>query len=254
MTLYWLITNLIAALLLPPLSLLLVALFGLSQLRRKPKLGRRLIGFSLLALWLLATPIVANPFLDSLTPSPVILTATQADAIVVLGGGRYKDDIGYGSDTTNAFSLERVRYGAYLAKKLKKPVLLTGGAPEADRVPEGELMRQAMENEFGVRVRWVEDRSRNTLENAAFSAPMLQEAGIKRIYLVSHGWHLKRAIPEFERLGLEVIPAGTGQKLSNAEYEVFDFVPNAKSLVNSYLATHEWIALLWYRIRHTLSR
>jgi uncharacterized SAM-binding protein YcdF (DUF218 family) len=83
---------------------------------------------------------------------------------------------------------------------------------------------------------------------------MLQEAGIKRIYLVSHGWHLKRAIPEFERLGLEVIPAGTGQKLKNAEYEVFDFVPNAKSLNNSYLATHEWIGLLWYRIRHTLSR
>ena len=250
MTLYWLVTNLIAAVLLPPLSLLLLAAFGLTQLRRKPKLGRRLIGFSLLALWLLATPIVADTFLESLMPRPVMLSAAQADAIVVLGGGRYKDDIGYGGDTANAFSLERVRYGAYLARKFKKPVLVTGGAPEAARVPEGELMRQAMENEFRIPVRWVEDRSRNTLENAEFSAPMLKKAGIKRIFLVSHAWHLARAIPEFERFGFEVIPAGTGAKLNKPEYEVFDFVPNAKSLLNSYYATHEWIGLLWYRLRH----
>jgi len=244
----WLITNFIAAFLLPPLSLLIVGLIGFWQLKRRRGLGRFLIASSLILLWLLSTPIIASYLLDSLKPPPVAFTGQEADAIVILGGGRIPDSIEYGGDTLGRFTLERVRYGAWLAKKLNKPILVTGGSPDGG-IPEGEMMRASLEQEFGIKtVRWVESTSNNTRENARFSAPLLQADGISRIYLVTTSWHLARALPEFEAVGLHVIPAGTGY--SHPGFNPLDWMPNGKALHESGLATHEWIGLLWYRIRN----
>jgi uncharacterized SAM-binding protein YcdF (DUF218 family) len=247
MSFSWLATNLIAAFLLPPLSLLLLGGAGLLLLGRKPLLGKGLLIASLAGLWLLSTPIVAEQFLLRLMPPYAPLSGRDADAIVILGGGRNRNSVEYGGDTIKNLTLERLRYGALLARRLHKPVLVTGGAPEGDLVPEAYLMRRVLQDEFHVPVRWLEDRSRNTRENARFSAQILRRAGIKRIYLVSHAWHLARAMPEFERTGLMVIPAGTGYK-QYGDVELFDFIPDAKALYNSYLASHEWIGLLWYRL------
>lgn len=247
MSLTWLVTNFIAAFLLPPLNLLLVGGLGLLLLKRRRRLGKAMIGFSLAALCVLATPFVAGKMLDALKPPATPLTGTEADAIVILGGGRYADTLEYGGDTVGRLTLERVRYGAWLARKLGKPLLVTGGSPEGGQ-PEGQLMRAVLEHEFGVKVRWVEERSNTTRENAMFSAKLLKMAGIRRIYLVSHAWHLPRALPEFEREGLLVVAAGTGYSLDHGP-TLMDFVPSAKGLYDSYLAMHEGIGLVWYRFR-----
>lgn len=248
MSITWLLTNFLAAFLLPPLNLLLLGGFGLLLLKRRRGLGQTLIGFSLAALWLLATPFVGDGMLDALKPPASNLDGRQADAIVVLSGGSRYDTVEYGGDTVGRFTLERVRYGAWLARKLGKPLLVAGGAPDGGR-PEGQLMRETLEREFGVKVRWVEDRSENTWENAHFSAALLKKEGISRIYLVSHAWHLPRALPAFEHEGLRVVPAGTGYSRGHGPRPL-DFVPSAKGLYDSYLAMHEGIGLVWYRIRH----
>jgi len=247
-SLSWLVTNFLAAFLLPPLSLIIIGGYGLLLLRRRQAWGKALIGISLAALWLLATPFVGGGLLDALKPPVNVPNAAEADAIVILGGGTYYDTVEYGGDTVGRFTLERVRYGAWLARKLDKPVLVTGGNPDGGR-PEGQLMRETLEREFGVKVRWVEDRSETTRENARYSAALLKQAGIGRIYLVSHAWHLPRALPEFEREGLRVVPAGTGYSRTRGPRPL-DFVPNAKGLYDSYLAMHEGIGLVWYRIRN----
>ena len=244
----WLITNFIAAFLLPPLNLLLLGVGGLLLLRQRRVWGKALIALSLAALWLLATPFVGGGLLDLLKPPSSNPDGTEADAIVILGGGTYYDTVEYGGDTVGHFTLERVRYGAWLARKLGKPLLVTGGSPDGGR-PEGQLMRETLEREFGVKVSWMEDRSETTRENARFSAALLKKDGISRIYLVSHAWHLLRAIPEFEREGLRVVPAGTGYSRSRGPRPL-DFVPSAKGLYDSYLAMHEGIGLVWYRIRN----
>lgn len=243
----WLLTNIFAAFLLPPLNLLLVGVAGLWLLRRGRKPGRSLIIISLAGLWLLSTPLISAVLLDSLKPTPVALTGKEADAIVILGGGSNRDSLEFGGDTLNRFSIERVRYGARLAKSLHKPILVTGGAPEGGSLSEGEIMSAALRDEYGVATKWVEPYSRNTRENACNSADILHKAGIQRIYLVTHAWHLKRAIPEFEAAGFKVMPAGTGYFMES-DYSPLDFLPNGKALDKSYLAMHEWIGLLWYHI------
>lgn len=248
MSLSWLLTNFLAAFLLPPLNLLLLGGFGLVLLKRRRVLGKALIGFSLAALWLLATPYLGGKMLNALSPPARALNGTEADAIVVLGGGTYPNSVEYGGDTVGRFTLERLRYGAWLARKLGKPLLVTGGSPDGGR-PEGQLMRESLEREFGIKVRWVEDRSDTTRENARFSAVLLKKDGIGRIYLVSHAWHLARATPEFERVGLRVVPAGTGYAITRGP-QPLDFLPGARGLYDSYLAVHEGIGLVWYRIRN----
>jgi uncharacterized SAM-binding protein YcdF (DUF218 family) len=248
MSVSWLATNFIAAFLLPPLNLLILGGLGLFLLRRRRALGKALIGLGLAGLWLLSTPLVGGAMLDALKPKYHALDGTEADAIVILGGGTNYGTLEYGGDTLGHFTVERVRYGAWLARKLGKPVLVTGGNPDGGR-PEGRLMRTALEREFGVNVRWVEDRSETTRENARYSAALLKRDGIQRIYLVSHAWHLPRALPEFEREGLRVVPAGTGYSLARGP-RTLDFVPSAKGLYDSYLAMHEGIGRIWYRIRN----
>jgi uncharacterized SAM-binding protein YcdF (DUF218 family) len=244
----WLVTNLIAAFLLPPLNLLLLGVAGFLLLKRRRALGRGLLAVSLAGIWLLSTPYVADHLLHSVSVPPSIPSGNEAEAIVILGGGSIPDAIEYGGDTMNSYTTARVRYGARLARKTGKPVLVTGGAVSSTR-SEAEIMREALEGEYGIPVRWVEAASTNTWENARLSAEILHKDGIRRIYLVSHAWHLKRAMPQFEQAGLTVVPAGTGFPDPD-RIRPLDLLPSAKGLLGSYLAMHEGIGLIWYRIRN----
>jgi uncharacterized SAM-binding protein YcdF (DUF218 family) len=245
----WLLTNFLAAFLLLPLNLLLMGVAGMLLLRRRRRLGRWLIGLALGGLWLLSTPIIADLLLDSLKPTPIPLTGKEAEAIVILGGGRHRDSLEYGGDTLGRHSLERVRYGIWLAKRLRKPIMVTGGAPDGGTASEGGLMRDMIRDEYGMATQWVEQASRNTRENARFSAEILAKAGIRRIYLVTHAWHMKRAMPEFEAAGLYVVPAGTGYTL-HQPLSLLHLLPAADALQRSNLALHEWVGIAWYKIRN----
>lgn len=248
MSLSWLITNLIAAILLPPLNLLVPGLWGLFLLRHRRRLAIGLISFSLVALWLLSTPYVAKAFLAAFETPPLAQpTGKEADAIVILGGGTYPAAPEYGNDTVRFSTLQRLRYGAHLARLTGKPILVSGGAPDGGPA-EAPLMREVLVNEFAVPVRWVEAGSDNTYDNAMASAALLHAAGITRIYLVSDAWHLTRAVPMFERTGLTVVPAGTGY-VNTAPTLPLDFLPDGAYLRYSHYATHEAIGWLWYRLR-----
>ena len=248
----WLLTHLVAAFLLPPLCILVLGGLGLwfMRQRRRQRLGWGLVLLSGLLLWLLSTPYLASRLLDGLKPPMQTIRADLAEAIVILAGDTYRASLEYGGDTVGRNTLERLRYGAHLARQTALPVLVSGADP-AGGMPGARLMQAVLETEFGIPVRWVEDRSHNTWENARYSAEILKSAGIRRILLVSHAWHLKRAIPEFERAGLTVVPAGVGYS-SPQPPGVMDFVPSARALLDSHYALHEIIGLGWYRIRNLL--
>ncbi|MFP5415138.1 MAG: YdcF family protein, partial [Gammaproteobacteria bacterium] len=78
--------------------------------------------------------------------------------------------------------------------------------------------------------------------NAALSAPLLQRDGVRRIALVRHAWHLRRAVPLFEAQGLVVVPAGI--RFSSIRLDsVFDLVPTPNGLRDSTYALHEWLGI-----------
>lgn len=246
----WLVTKLISALLLPPLNLLLLCGAGLLLWHRRPVVARWLVGGSFVALWLLSTPYVSNGLLLALEgqPQPLNPSVQAADAIVVLGGGTYPSAPEYGGDTVSEFTLVRLRYAARLARETGKPVLVSGGNPAGNRIPEGEQMKAVLENEFHVPVKWAESKSRNTYENAVFSYRMLSPLGIRRIYLVTHAWHMPRAAMAFRLAGFEVVPAATLFATAPSP-GILQFVPDAGALQDSRWFMHEIIGLAWYALK-----
>ena len=250
----WLITNSIAAWLLPPGSLLLLAAVGALLSVRRPRTGRSLLGLALVALYALSTHFVADELLKALEPTPRDPLADRTgQAIVVLGGGSYFSAPEYGRDTVSTATLARLRYAAYLQRALDKPVIVTGGAPQGNPAPEAELMKQVLETEFRVPVRWAEKISRTTLENARLSRRVLDGAGVRNIYLVTHAWHMPRAQLAFEHSGFKVIPAGTGYT-TRYDLTVLDFLPSASALLDSSIFFHEAIGIGWYHLRILLGR
>lgn len=250
----WVITNAIAALLLPPSCLLIVMAAGVLLLRRDHAWGIALIAVSWVGLYALSMPVVATRLLQSLEePYSDPVSTKSGDAIVILGGGMYHRAPEYGArDTVTAQVLARLRYGAHLHRALNKPVLVTGGSPRGERTPEAEAMKRVLEDEYQVPVRWIERASTNTTENATFTFRLVHDAGVKTVYLVTHAWHMTRARESFELAGFTVIPAPTVFKTEGPR-TVVDYLPDARALENSSIYVHEAIGRVWYRMKTFVS-
>ncbi|MFA6902135.1 MAG: YdcF family protein [Gallionellaceae bacterium] len=246
----WFFTNLVAAVLLPPLNLLVMSLAGLLLWRKRPRLARILLSSAFFLLWLLSTPFMAESLLRSLEAPPLKLTenTVSAEAIIVLGGGSYLHAPEYAGDTVGTLSLERVRYAAHLYRNTGKPILLSGGTPLGNSISEARLMKQALEQELNTPVQWLEEESNNTLENARYSYRLLQKAGIKRIYLVTHAWHMPRSSMVFQVAGFEVIAAPTAFTTRHT-IDLLAFIPNAGALYGTQIFLHEALGILWYRLK-----
>lgn len=251
----WLMSNLIAAALLPPLVLVILLATGLIFRRRHPMLSMSLILVATAALLVLSTPWAGGVLLKSLEISQPISADNlkRSQVIVVLGGGRRIDAPEYEGDTLSSLSLERLRYAARLARATGLPLLVTGGKPNGGSEAEGDLMARILQEEFGLTACWIENTSLTTWENARHSAPLLHESGKRRIALVTHAWHLRRAVPLFEAQGFTVLPAGT-QFARTRVNDIFDLVPSPAGLRDSTFALHEWLGILWYKLRTQFSQ
>lgn len=250
----WFTTNFIAAFLLPPLSLLLALALGIFLLYQRSKFARALIFTASGLLWLASTPYFAEGALHLLEARTVALGSQhrQADVIVILGGGTYFHAPEYaGQDTVGEATLQRLRYGARLQRETGKPVLVSGGKPLGNHLSEARQMRAALEQDFRVPVRWMEETSDNTFKNARHSFRMLQTQGIHRIYLVTHAWHMPRAADVFRRSGFEVVEAPTAFT-TRYQTDLLTFVPRAEALRDSKIFMHEVIGLAWYRLKSLL--
>jgi uncharacterized SAM-binding protein YcdF (DUF218 family) len=239
-----------AALLLPPTSLLLLALLGLVLARKRRVLGTALCALSLLTLLALAMPAVAYRIARTLEPPALPNSRAVADvqAIVILAGGISRAAPDWGGATLTTSSLQRVRYGARLARELNLPVLVSGGSPTGGPA-EGTLMKEALQDEFNVPAHWLDDRSNTTAENAINSAKLLQAAGVRRVALVTSALHMPRALRVFRATGLQAVAAPTGY-LGQAQFSAGQLVPNGDALRISFLALREWLALGLYHVRH----
>ena len=237
----FLLRKALTVLVLPPTGPLIVAFLGLATLARRPRLGRGLAWFGSLTLLALSLPVVSDALVRSLDQSPPLdlAQARDAGAIVILGGGVRRDAAEYGGDTLGRLSLERVRYGALVARQTGLPVLVSGG-PVFSGTPEAAIMKQALENEFGVKVRWAEVRSRNTHENAIRSAEILRAAGIGHVILVAHSFDMPRAKAELAAAGLQVTLAPTG--IPGGAFDAGDLVPSVSALQLSHYALYELLA------------
>jgi uncharacterized SAM-binding protein YcdF (DUF218 family) len=235
--------TLLHTLLLPPGGPLLLAAAGAWLIGRARAVAARRCGWVLLAaglgsLWVLATPAVANVLSKVAVRYPPLdlRVPVQAQAIVILGGGdsrRAAPEYG-GAPAAAEGLLERVSYAGFLAQRTGLPVLVSGTEIEA------HAMSASLARGFHIETRWVEDHSRDTFQNAAFSARILKPAGVSRIILVTDATHEWRAAHEFMSAGFDVIPAPEGAWQWHGA-EVNRYIPNMEALAHSTEALYEII-------------
>lgn len=237
----------------PPLNLISLGFVGiaLSSLPRWRRWGLGLTIISFVSLYALSTPFVGGMLIASLERD-LPLTAPASNpprAIVVLSAGiengqSYEpDDDGASLDS---LTLARLRATAALARRTHLPILISGGISSNGKSSLSGLMSDSLTRDFNLKAQWLEEQSCDTWENAIDSAKILHRNGINSIYLVTHAWHMPRALIAFRRAGITVtsatvimdhVPTGN----------IDDFSPRLVGWQMSFYAFHEWIGYIYYR-------
>jgi uncharacterized SAM-binding protein YcdF (DUF218 family) len=249
----WEIGTVAKHLVLPPLGLVWPLLAAWWVLRARPRLARWLLGTALATLVILATPLVADSLLELVRVPSSQARFGQARAIVILGGGRglIWDEVHERvvDAYPGPFTLERLHAGARLAARTGLPVLVSAGKPDHRDPTEAEVMRRFLADNYKQPPKWVEDRSRNTAENADFSARILLPQGIRTIILVTSGFHMRRSKLVFEQAGFDVLPYPAPPEGPDGEIEWRDFLPAAQGLMRSHYALHELVGIGYSLLR-----
>lgn len=243
---------LLTALLLPPAGPLLLAFLGLLLMGRRWLAGAIVSLVGIATLWFLSCNAVGVGLAHTLLPQVRPLNVRGAgianvQAIVILGGGVIAQGPEYGGPKPNTPTLERVRYGAWLARQAKKPLAFAGGvgwaAAGTGVAAEADVARAMLRDDYGLELRWSDSRSRDTAENAARMAEAMRGDRIQRIALVTHASHMPRARAAFEQAGFQVTPAPTGFAAPR-ERELLEWLPSVHGLDLSRQVLREWLAQL----------
>ena len=248
----------IGTLLLSPLPLLILVLVGARLMFRRRLLAWLLILLGVIPLYLACTNAVSGLLQRTLTRPPPALAEAEIGglrkaprtAIVVLGGGRRELAPEYGVSSLHQRSIERLRYGIWLSRETTLPLAFSGGIGHGAKpgATEAESAARIAEREFGRPLRWTENESRDTRENALRTVALLRKDGIEQIVLVTHDYHMRRALRNFERAAaagapLKIVAAPMGLP-SSTRIEARNWLPVASNLQTTSIALHEWLGYL----------
>lgn len=246
----FILKKLITPFLVPPgIFVLLLVLSGFVFWRRKKRRAARLHIILGILLWLVTIVPVSDFMLRGLESGFKIPENPKGDVLILLGGGVYEeaaDLTGIGSPSNEM--LARIITAVRLQKLLDIPVIVSGGKVFEDRQAEAPIVKRILVD-LGVRDNMVilEDRSRDTIENARYSSDIFKKAGYKKPILVTSAFHMKRSVMSFKKVGLEVLPVPAGFKTwENKRYIWEDYLPHG--LDNIATAIKEYLGILFYKI------
>jgi uncharacterized SAM-binding protein YcdF (DUF218 family) len=241
-------------LLMPPGILLLLLVLAWWFRRSRPRLAGVCFALGAGGFWLMSLPVAVQWGAKALEREPPLARdewatlAQRADAIIVLGAGRERGDLAWGADQPTGVALERERYAARLAKASGLPILTSGGLHYGTPPSEARLMADSLRDDFGVTVRWQEERSRTTWENAEFSAEVLLPEGVKRVVVVTQAWHMPRAVWSFQKAGFEVVAAPMGFLGVDNARPLAGWIPELKSVWQSGVLLNEAAGQVGYSL------
>jgi uncharacterized SAM-binding protein YcdF (DUF218 family) len=255
---------LLTAMVLPPVPWLVVMLVGARMMYWRRSAAWLTLFLGAAGIWFSGSDAVGEWLERALLrpPAPVSadriaeikrgLAGGNKTAIVVLGGGREALAPEYGLSNLNRRSLSRLHYGVWLSRQTGAPILYSGGVGLAEGVgvSEAETAARIAERDYGRPLMWIEPESRDTRGNAARSVALLKPVGVSEIILVTHGWHMRRAVRAFESESqradarMRIVPAPMGLAASS-ERAVLRWMPSSEGFDRVRMVLREAAGLLF---------
>ncbi|MFN4144650.1 MAG: YdcF family protein [Runella sp.] len=217
--------------------------------------AKRFIWTALVGLYLCSNPIIVNELLKWWEPSFPHTVNAQKVGVILLGGTIKKYDpvsghiwLGNSSDrAAQAFQL-------YKEGKIQK-IIISGGFTSIT----GQIASHSEENDgvrgyllkLGVAAEDIvqESKSKNTRENALFSAKILREQfKTNECMLITSAFHLRRAVGCFDKVGITTTPYPAQFLQQDLEIWFDKLFPSEEFLHIFYTIWHEMIGYVVYKL------
>jgi len=237
---FFLFKKILTSILIPP-GIFIITFFFISFFVRNKKIKILSFGMSILLYLLSITPVK-----DALI-TPLEHTYSQpkgflnANAIVVLGGGYYKNG------NLSGETVKRLLAGVYLSYKTKIPLILSG--IDIKYLPKNTPIVKLI-NAIDIGNIYEDVKSKDTMQNAAQSYKVCTRyitPDCNSIILVTSAYHMPRAKMLFDRFFKNVIPYPVDYK-EDLRYNARSFLPSMSDLENSTKAIREYLGILYYFI------
>lgn len=241
----------VGGLLLPLPLLLLIIAVGLIFIwwTRWQRLGKICISLAWLGILLLSLQPVADRLLAPLENHyPTLNTPSNADYIVVLGGGyTFNPDWAPSSNLINN-SLPRVTEGIrQLELNPKAKIIFTGAAAISNPISSAQVAANVAKS-LGVPAEKIIilDKPRDTQQEAQEVAKIVQK---QRLLLVTSANHLPRALRFFKAEALDPIPAPANQLAISSPLNPWErWLPSPLYLGHSERAWYETLGSWWQEL------
>jgi uncharacterized SAM-binding protein YcdF (DUF218 family) len=252
----FLFKKIVSPLFLPLTLCLILLLAGLILLwfRKRERMGKVLVTFGVLLLALLSYDAVSSRIISPLEcryPPASLSDARGARWIAVLGSGVRVEKGWPAAGQLSERSLARLAEGIRLHKLLSGCKLILSGGAVYQTVPEAELMAEAA-RDLGVDEKdiLIESASRDTEEQARRIRGIV---GRDKLVLVTSAVHMPRAMALFKKEQMTPVPAPAGVCVKNPPpLSPGDFYPGAETLWKSETAFHEYLGVVWAKMRGKL--
>jgi uncharacterized SAM-binding protein YcdF (DUF218 family) len=228
----------------------LIVLMLISVFWRKPKLKKISLIASLVILLVFTNPLFVNFALKLWEPAPVAVeTLPTYDVGILLGGFSRHLPVSDNIQLTEAGDRLWQTVSLYQQGKIRK-ILITGGNRE-DVKPDAEAVRDALVA-MGIpdSVLLIETKSRNTYENAIFSAKLIAESHPDATcVLITSALHIKRSLGCFRKAGLtpDIFPADNITRYDKVYWAKW-ICPDSDAFFKWDRIINEWVGMAVYRI------
>lgn len=235
----------------PPALFIALLLILSIFLYRKDKKIQAFLNIIILTIYILSIPFTGEIIVRTLEKKYNPPEKINADVIVMLGGGAILDvpNINQKGQVSGS-AANRLLSTASLYMKTKLPMILTGGQVFPASGNESQIARnQLILLNVPADKIIIEDKSRSTLENAKYIAPILKKGGFKKPLLVTSAFHMKRAMIIFKGQKIEPVPYPTDYKVNLRQtINTSKFIPSIDGLCLSVIGIKELQGLLYLKL------
>jgi uncharacterized SAM-binding protein YcdF (DUF218 family) len=239
--------------LLPPgIILVLLVLLDIRLFYKK----QRNIAWALLGLTILlygcATPLCSNPLVHLLENRYQPPKQIHGDIIVMLGGGATLDTPNlHSKGHLSGAAANRLLTCIQLYHQLQVPIIISGGQVYKTTGVESEIAKSIL-LDVGIPNDQIiiENKSLNTTQNATYTHVILDRLKYRQPILVTSAFHMPRAVTQFQKVGVRVIPYPTDYYTNvKQDFTFTKLIPSSEGLSEFSLALKEYIGLMvikWY--------